>query len=104
MRLSDEAQQCKALQHIAHGKLNVAQSERYIEQLLQTPKAAPKRVMLLTDVRVFVNTINHAVEVMKSAGLQADSQQSETEEHIEFRIRIPKQAAFAPKEKKLKQA
>ena len=41
------------------------------------------------DVRLFVNTLNKAVEMMKAAGINADSQKIQEEDYIEYIVRIP---------------
>ena len=42
------------------------------------------------DIRLFINTIDHAVDAMKTAGIQAKAEKKETEEYIECTVRIPK--------------
>lgn len=94
LRLETAAQMEEALSRIIDEKLNVAQSEKLIDQLLQKPvsekkgKKAP--IKLFKDVRLFVNTLNHAVDTMKRAGISAASSRNETDEYIEYVVRIPK--------------
>lgn len=94
LRLETAAQMEEALSRIIDEKLNVAQSEKLIDQLLQNPvsekkgKKAP--IKLFKDVRLFVNTLNHAVDTMKRAGISAASSRNETDEYIEYIVRIPK--------------
>lgn len=94
LRLETAAQMEEALSRIIDEKLNVAQSEKLIDQLLQKPvsekkgKKAP--IKLFKDVRLFVNTLNHAVDTMKRAGISAASSRNETNEYIEYIVRIPK--------------
>ena len=44
----------------------------------------------MKDIRIFANTINHAVEVMQSAGISAVSQRQESDGFIVYTIKIPK--------------
>ena len=44
-------------------------------------------------MRLFVNTLSHAVEIMHQSGIQAQSLSSETEEYLEYLVRIPKASA-----------
>lgn len=84
----------KAIVAIERGHMNVAQTDLYIESLLKQPE--PKRkapIKLFKDVRIFVNTINHAIETMRHAGIAADAKRQETDDYIEYHIRIPKNAA-----------
>ena len=45
------------------------------------------------DVRLFVNTINHAVEVMKAAGIEAEMRKTKQKEYTEYVVRIPNKSA-----------
>ena len=48
-----------------------------------------KRSKVFQNVRIFVNTINKAVETMKAAGIAADSKKIQNEDYIEYRVKIP---------------
>ena len=85
-----------ALSEIISRGLNVSQTEKYIEnaqQAEEVPKTQRKNRFIFKDVRVFVNTINKAIDTMKSSGIDAFSEKTETEEYIEYTVRIPKSAA-----------
>lgn len=60
-----------------------------------------RKVLLVKDVRVFLNTVNQAIDAMKHAGIPAESEREDHEEYIEYRVRIPvqgkKQLAHAAK-------
>ncbi|MDE5996412.1 MAG: hypothetical protein K2G56_05785, partial [Eubacterium sp.] len=47
---------------------------------------------IFRDVRIFVNTVNKAIHTMIEAGIPAESNKTETDDYIEFNIRIPKNA------------
>ncbi|MBQ7545980.1 MAG: ParB/RepB/Spo0J family partition protein [Clostridia bacterium] len=84
----------KAIAAIERGHMNVAQTDHYIDSLLKQPE--PKRkppIKLFKDVRIFVNTINHAIDTMRHAGIAADAKRQETDDYIEYHIRIPKNTA-----------
>ena len=81
------------LKAVTEKHMNVEQTEAYIENMLDTkikPKHTTNRVF--RDVRIFVNTFNKAIQAMKDSGIEAKSNKTETEEYIEFMVRIPKQA------------
>lgn len=91
LRLPTRAQLDRALSIISDKRLNVAESEKLIDQMLSADKSSKKpTVKLFKDVRIFVNTLNHAVDTMRRAGIEADSAKSETDEYIEYIVRIPK--------------
>ena len=52
------------------------------------------RRIIIKDVRIFMNTINKAVDTMRLSGIDAFTDQKETEEYIECVVRIPKAAAL----------
>lgn len=81
----------KLLQMIVERNLNVSQSEALIASALQKqPQRKPKRTFVAKDVRLFLNTIDHAVDAMKTAGIAAQTEKKETAEYIECIVRIPK--------------
>lgn len=91
LKLTSESQMQRALSIIAEKRLSVAESEKLISQLiLNDTKPRQPTVKLFKDVRIFVNTLNHAVDTMRRAGIEADSAKSETDEYIEYIVRIPK--------------
>ena len=48
-----------------------------------------KRCVVFRDVRLFVNTINKAIETMQAAGIPAHSNKTQGEDYIEYVVRIP---------------
>lgn len=90
LKIEDGEKLRAAVQVIIKKNLNVAQSERLIGEIISGGKRRPAVVKLFKDVRIFVNTLNHAVDTMREAGIQADSQKKETDDYIEYLVRIPK--------------
>ena len=93
LRLNDEEERLRALRHIGEHHLNVAQTEAYIEGLLSDmeKKEPPRRpTYIVKDVRLFLNSIRHSVDVMQRAGVGAKLEREETEEEITVTVRIPK--------------
>ena len=81
-----------ALNIIKERHLNVEQTERLIDSLTEDKKVKPKRnvVKIFKDVRIFVNTVNKAIETMRASGIDATTDKTETDDYIEFRVKIPK--------------
>ncbi|MCI8442098.1 MAG: ParB/RepB/Spo0J family partition protein [Provencibacterium sp.] len=94
LKLENSQAQMEAIEHICRKTLNVAQSERYIAELLEKQKPRQTRLLVLKDVRLFINTINKAVETMKQAGINAKAERDEDNEFICFTVRIPKKSAL----------
>lgn len=89
LRINEDDKRAAATEEIIARGYNVSQSERFIDALLEhhTPKF---RIPVVKDVRIFVNTINKALALMKSAGIQAESEKKEDGQFIEYIVRIPK--------------
>lgn len=91
LTLTDEVQRARALSIIIDRHLTVNESESLIEQMLRKNET-PKKQMLrgFKDIRIFINTLNNAVDTIRRAGIDADSVKTETDEYVEYIVRIPK--------------
>lgn len=94
LKLGDEGARREALSKIISENLNVQQSENLINLMLNSsPKNKKKQgtsKAVIKDVRIFVNTINKAIDTMRLAGIDAQSDKTDTDNFIEYTIRIPK--------------
>ena len=94
LRLPDAESRRAALAHIVQEGLNVAQTDRYVDSLLapeeDAPRAGRKRSFILKDVRVFLNSLTHSLDVMKKGGIDADFKKEETDDELIVTISIPK--------------
>lgn len=100
LQLESADLQRRAAQIVTDKRLTVAETERLVSRMVKnsTVKQKPS-VKIFKDVRIFVNTLNHAVDTMRKAGIEADSAKSETPEYIEYVVRIPKQTDVVVKTK-----
>lgn len=91
LAIDDEVQRNRALSIIIDRHLNVSESEALIDQMLRKNEP-PKKQMLrgFKDIRIFINTLNNAVDTIRRAGIDADSVKTETDEYVEYIVRIPK--------------
>ncbi len=102
LRIESPELRAQLLGDIISRSLNVAEAEEYIEKHLselKSPKIQakkPQRKLILKDIRVFYNTIDKAISTVRSAGVNIISSKSETEDAIEFLIRIPKKGQEKP--------
>lgn len=93
LRLQSESDKLSAITYILKNDLNVAKTDAYIESLLEERKGKRgMRKFVLRDVRLFLNTINHNLDLIKSAGFRASARQEETDDEIVLTITIPKKA------------
>lgn len=79
------------LKQIIEKGLNVSETEQLIDKLLSvTPhQSSQKFIPIIKDVRIFINTVEHAIELMRSSGINALSEHKEIDGYIEYYIRIP---------------
>lgn len=90
LMLENDAQRERALSIIIDRHLNVSETERMVLHMLHKNKKQYNGLKGIRDVRLFINTLNHAVDTIRRAGVDADTARSETEEYIEYVVRIPK--------------
>lgn len=88
-----ENRRSEALVYMAKNKLNVRAADAYIDRLL-SGKARRRRMPMVKDVRIFVNTIDHAIRLMTDNGVPAESRRTEGDGYIEYTVRIPTAAAL----------
>ena len=92
LRLEDAAAQDRAARWIVSHDLTVAKTEEYVEAMLSQAKPLRRRTtFILKDVRLFLNTVDRGLTMMKSAGVFAQCGREDTEDAILLTIRIPKQ-------------
>ena len=101
LRLPDPESQRAALAAMLEQRMNVAAAEAYVEALLSPPEPEPeeppptekkgrKRTFVMKDLRLFLNSVNHALALMKQGGIAAGMRREETDEALILTISIPK--------------
>ena len=98
LRLKDGALRRSVLHTVIRRDMNVAATEEYVDKLLTEEKAAkaaeketPRSVtkLIIRDVRLFYNTIDRAVETVRTSGIPVETVRRETGTDTEIVIRIP---------------
>ncbi len=96
LKISDKTERRIVLSEIVENNMNVSQSEEYIDGVLRDAKQHKHHTQvkkaIIKDLRIFENTINHAVDTMRESGIPVLKAQTETEDFIEYVVRIPKTA------------
>ncbi len=105
LRLPDADERKRVLEIFVARELNVSQAEEYVESLLcaaarqaeltsSTQKARPElhQKLIIKDIRLFYNSIDHAVDVIKRSGIPVESKRTETEIGTRIEILLPKKA------------
>ena len=98
LSLNDPERQAQAAQAVVEQRLTVAQTEALVESLLlppppDQPGKRPRRTFIVKDVRLFLNTIQRGLTLMRTAGVDAQCRREDGEEEILLTIRIPRSPA-----------
>lgn len=88
-----ESRRTAALEKIARDKLSVREADRLVDAMLAAPKDTPgpcrSTVPMVGDVRLFVNTLQHAVDLMTQRGIPAVTSCEQADGFLEYTVRIP---------------
>ncbi len=96
LRLEDEELQWKALMKIVEKNMNVRATDEYIDSLLEEEekaKAAPPPPIIKrkkSDYRIFLNTIEKALDMVRDAGVKPKTKKTEFDTYYEYTIQIDK--------------
>lgn len=91
----DPELQMQAARTVVEQHLTVAQTEALVETLLlppppDQPAKRPRRTFIVKDVRLFLNTVQRGLTLMRTAGVDAQCQREDGEEEIRLTIHIPR--------------
>lgn len=93
LRLPSTALMEQVIDTVVEQGLTVSATEQLICDILTKPpekEKKGKKVMVFKDVRIFINTLNHAVSTMRKSGINAKATKNETDEYIEYIVKINK--------------
>lgn len=92
LKVKDESVRLRILNDVVEKKLNVQQTEKYIEEFDIKPRIKYKKPkMTIKHIKVFTSTINKAVKIMKESGIDVSVDTQDTGECIEYIVKIPLQ-------------
>ena len=87
-----ESRRTPALEKMARDKLSVRQADRLVDQMLAapgSPSPCRRTIPMVRDVRFFVNTLQHAVDLMTQKGIAATTHCDKHDGCLEYIVRIP---------------
>ena len=88
-----ENRRTPALEKMARDGLSVREADKLVDAMLSSPKNAPsparRSVPMVRDVRFFVNTLQHAVDMMTQKGIAATATCGRRDGCLEYTVRIP---------------
>ena len=92
LKIKDEAQQLEVLAVVVKNAYNVRQTEQYIEKLLEEKQPEKKkRMLIVNDVRVYLNSIKQVVNTIKTAGIPCEMEQTLENDEVVIQLRIKNQ-------------
>lgn len=88
-----EGRRTAALERMARDAMSVRDADKLVDAMLAAPKAGPsplrRTVPMVRDVRLFVNTLQHAVDMMAAKGIAATTTCGQKDGCLEYTVRIP---------------
>ncbi len=81
LRLEDQEERLAMARRAAERGWNVAQTEQHVER---------RGTYILKDVRLFLNSVDRGLRIVREAGVEARCLREDTEEEIVMTIRIPR--------------
>ncbi len=101
LRLSEPEERRRVIEIFIERGMNVAAAEEYIESLLcaqtraeeirsKPPKSEQRHKLIIKDIRIFYNSIDHAVDIIKKSGIPVESTRKETDHGTLISILLPK--------------
>ena len=94
LRLEDPDQQLDVTRRVVAQKLTVAQTEAVVEHVLSSGPVSRKRpTFIVKDVRLFLNTITRSLDLMRSAGVNAQCRRQDSDDEILLTIHIPRKSS-----------
>ena len=94
LRLETAEQRVQGARRLLEQNLTVAQTEEMVDAMLSGAPAPPRKrpLFIAKDVRLFLNTITRSLDLMRSAGVNAQCDRQDSEESITLTIHIPRRA------------
>lgn len=90
LRAQDPEIRKKILRTAVGRSYNVRQTEQYALELMSAKKpSAQTKKIVIKDIRLFLNTIDKAVGIVRQAGIPVESSRSDGDGMIEVRIKVP---------------
>ena len=94
--MKDEKTQLELVEKVAKKNLSVKETEKLVEKTLNRlydekadgARPRPKILRIVKDYRLFMNTINAAVNTLRDAGMTVAVEQQDREDGVDIFIRV----------------
>lgn len=92
LKLEDDVKRLEALEIIIARRYNVRQTEEYIDKLLSDKQQEKKkRLVIVNDVRIYLNSIKQVVNAIKDVGIPVNMEQTIDGDEVVVSLRIKNQ-------------
>lgn len=92
LRLEEDVKRLEVLQIVVARNYSVRQTEEYIEKLLnETQQEKKKRLIVVNDVRIYLNSIKQVVTAIKDVGIPVNMEQTIEGDEVVVSLRIKNQ-------------
>lgn len=92
LKLEDDVKRLEALEIIIARRYNVRQTEEYIDKLLSDKRQEKKkRLVIVNDVRIYLNSIKQVVNAIKDVGIPVNMEQTIDGDEVVVSLRIKNQ-------------
>jgi len=99
LKLTGAGERISAIKVVIAAHMNVSATESYVEKLIEvketeheeiadTPPSS-RKIPIIKDIRLFYNSLDRALDIVKSAGVEISSRRREDESGVTIEINIP---------------
>ncbi len=89
LQCKDDAKRAELLEKAASGSLTVAKLEQLVAEEAAPEKKKKQLRFLIKDIRIFVNSVREAADLMRQAGFPVEIDEKREEEYYEMTVRVP---------------
>jgi ParB family transcriptional regulator, chromosome partitioning protein len=93
LKLDSQEQQQEAVNIMVELDMNVKEAEQLVQEIKKSgnsERVSSQRKVIIRDLRIFLNTIRHAVSIIRKAGLNPVVEENDNSDSWEIRIKLPK--------------
>ncbi len=96
LKLADDEARLEAVRKIRDKNLSVKETEQYVEKTLNRlydekadgAKPRPMITRVVRDYRIFMNTINNAVNLLRESGMKVEVEQTDRDDGVDISIKV----------------
>lgn len=92
LKLDDDAKRLEVLEVVVAKNYSVRQTEEYINKLLEdNQQEKRRRMVIVNDVRIYLNSIKQVVNAIKDVGIPVNMEQTVEGDEVIVSVRIKNQ-------------